>query len=98
MSKKNLILGLLVVLNAVLLAAVVLYGTDGRPAFAQQANISPNYLAVAAEIADSYDALYVLDVADRRLNMFIPSKGGLTRMNLVASRDLNGDFRVQVNP
>jgi len=98
MPGKNLMLGLLVVLNIVLLAAVLFHVSTGRPAYAQPANIASNYLAVAAEVANSYDALYVLDVADRRLHMFIPTKGGQTRLDLVASRDLNGDFRVQVKP
>ena len=100
MPRKNLILGLLVVLNLVLLSAVVIRAVDDRPAFAQQANISSaNYLAVTAQIENDLDALYLIDVADRRLYMIVPSKGGRpVQLQGLASRDLNDDFRVQVTP
>lgn len=99
MPRKNLTLGLLVVVNLVLLSVLLGHAVRGQPAFAQPVNISSDYLAVAAEVQSGLDAVYLIDVADRRLYMLVPSKGGKPmQLEGVATRDLNDDFRVRVAP
>ena len=99
MPRKNLILGLLVVLNAVLLVAVLVRAVPDQAAFAQPVNMPSNYLATSATVTSGLDALYILDTADRRLYMLLPNKQ-LRPIQLegVATRDLTKDFRAAVTP
>ena len=99
MSRKNLILGLLTVLNIVLLAALVVQILPERAAFAQPVDMPANYLAVTATITSGLDALYLVDIADRRLYMLVPNKGARPmQLEGVDTRDLTEDFRAPVAP
>jgi hypothetical protein len=99
MPRKNLILGLLTVVNVVLLAVLVEQILPERAAFAQPVNMPANYLAVTASITAGRDALYIVDVADRRLYMFDPNTATRpVQLRGVAIRDLNEDFRAPAVP
>lgn len=54
--------------------------------------LSGNYLLVAGEIQDQYDALYLLDTTSRNLYAFKYDRGR-RELELVAARDLEADFR-----
>lgn len=97
MSRKNTILVLLVVCNLVLLSAVLLSAMHGPAAYAQQATMPANYIAIAAEVQNGYDAVYLIDLNKRRLNLLLPARGGRTVLELLDSRDLTRDFRVKVH-
>ena len=98
MPRSKLILGMLVVLNVILLAAVLAQVVPGQTAFAQPANISSQYIAVTSEITSGTDALYIIDIPDRRLYFMMPSKGANPQLRGVASRSLTDDFRGQPQP
>ena len=99
MPVKNRILGLLVVVNLVLLSAVLVGALRGQPAYAQRQGLATsNYVAITAEIQSGYDAMYILDLTERRLNVLVPRLGGSPTLELVASRDLKRDFRDKPQP
>lgn len=90
--KRNWLLALLVSVNVALAAAIVLYTAPPKPAFAQAAGLSGNYLAVSGEMQDQWDALYLLDLRTRHLHAFYYDK---SRKELMYSdvRSLERDFR-----
>jgi hypothetical protein len=99
MPSKNLILGLLTVLNLVLLAALIGQTLPARAAFAQPVDMPANYLAATATITSGLDALYLVDIADRRLYMLVPNKGARPiQLEGVDTRDLTEDFRAPAAP
>jgi hypothetical protein len=91
MSKSTAV-ALLVCLNLALLTALCLASYSLPSAAAQGTGLSGNYMVVAGQIQDRYDALYVLDLRARTLHAFYFDKG---RKELVYSdwRDLERDFR-----
>ncbi|MBN2563064.1 MAG: hypothetical protein JXQ75_19235 [Phycisphaerae bacterium] len=94
MTKRALIV-LLVGVNLILLAALILASGWGLPAaYAQAVPLGQNYLIVAAEIRDGVDALYVIDLSQRRMHVFRPNRDQNDRRLLhVGFRDLQRDFR-----
>ena len=55
-----------------------------------------NYLMVAGEINDGVDALYIIDLSQRRLHAFVPNRDMSNRRLFHAGfRDLQRDFRGQ---
>lgn len=98
MPKKTTVLVMLVVLNLVLLSAVLIEATHGKAAFAQQAGLPVNYLAIAGEMQNGYDGVYLIDLDRRQLNLLAPIRGGRTNLELIDARNLTRDFRVKVQP
>lgn len=70
--KKAVILGLICA-NAVLLVALALQSEPPR-AHAQAFRGAADYLAVTGKVARDYDALYVIDLAKRRMLTFTVDK------------------------
>jgi hypothetical protein len=90
--RKTTCLAALICLNLILLTALVFAGTTPRVAAAQSGDASDNYLVVAGEIQEHFDALYVLDVRERMLHTFYFRKG--TRdLDYGGYRHLEQDFR-----
>lgn len=89
---KNLLLAGLVCLNLILLTILCIANYRLPEAVAQGTGLAGNYMIVAGEIQDEYDALYLLDLRARSLHAFYWDKG---RRQLVYSdwRDLERDFR-----
>jgi hypothetical protein len=92
--KKALIVTLVCV-NAGLLAALLL-GT-AQPAQAQ-AYGGADYLVVTAQIAVDWDAVWVLDMAKRRLRAFGFNKQSNRLVPFGGGRDLARDFTPQNRP
>jgi hypothetical protein len=93
MTKRALIV-LLVGVNLVLLATLILATWHLPAANAQPAPLGQNYVMVSGKINDQSDALYVVDVSQRRLHAFIPNRDiNNRRMFYAGYRDLQRDFR-----
>jgi len=93
MTKRALII-LLVGVNLVLLATLILSNWQLPAAHAQAAPVGQNFLVVAAEIKDGADALYVFDLSQRRMHVFVPNRDqNDRRLFHVGFRDLQRDFR-----
>lgn len=91
---KRAIVVLLVGLNLLLASVLVLSSYRLPAAYAQAAPLGQNYLMVAAEIRDGVDGLYVIDLAQRRMHVFIPNRDQVNRRLLHAGwRDLQKEFR-----
>lgn len=89
---KSLWIGILTCANLVLLTGIVLFSTTPSVARAQPTGLAGNYMMVAGEIQDQYDALYIIDLRTRLLHAFYVEK---TNYRFVYSdtRDLERDFR-----
>ncbi len=93
MTKRGLIV-VLVGLNLALGAVLILSTWQPPSAMAQVAPLGQNYAVVAGEIRDGVDALYVLDLSQRRLHVFVPNRDLNNRRLFHAGyRDLQRDFR-----
>lgn len=93
MSKHSLIV-LLVGVNLLLLAIMILAGWSPPAAYGQTVPLGQNYLMVAAEIRDGVDALYLIDLSQRRMHVFTPNRDANDRRIIhVGFRDLQRDFR-----
>jgi hypothetical protein len=93
MSKRAIIV-LLTGANLLLLAVLILANYRLPAAYAQAAPLAQNYLMVAGEIRDSQDALYVIDLASRRLHAFVTNRAQNDRRIFHAGvRDLQREFR-----
>jgi len=93
MNKRTLTT-LLVGLNLTMLAALILAAWRPPVAVAQPVPLASNYLMVAAEIRDGSDALYVFDLAKRRMHVFVPNVDQNNRRLVYEGfRDLERDFR-----
>ncbi len=96
MLTKRVIIAALAGLNFVLLATLLL-GSYSLP----QANAQPraggrsgDFVAVTAQApGQSYDVLWLLDMADRRLHAFYPQDLQSRRLGYGGFRDLQKDFR-----
>jgi hypothetical protein len=92
MTRRAIIL-LLVGINLLLLSTLVLLNT-ATPAHAQVAPLGQNFAMVAGQIRRGVDGLYVLDLAQRRLHLFIPNRDQINRRAIyIGYRDLQKDFR-----
>jgi len=92
-SGKAVALAGLVALNAMLLAAIVLATVPEKQAFAQAAGgLAGQYVVVAGEVQDQFDAVYMIDVRARALHAFTFDRG-TKQLELGDSRDLERDFR-----
>lgn len=91
---KQAIVVLLVGVNLLLAATLILSASHPSAAYAQVAPLGQNYVMVAAEIRDGNDALYVIDLAHRRMHVFVPNRDQTNRRLFHAGwRDLQKEFR-----
>jgi hypothetical protein len=91
MSKQTW-LSLLVCVNLLLLTGIVLASYSPPAALAQATGLAGNYLMVAGEIQNEYDALYIVDLRTRTLHAFYFDKTN-KRLKYSGYRDLERDFR-----
>ncbi len=89
---KSTLLALLICLNLVLLTGIVLALCPLPTAYAQGTGLAGNYMIVAAEIQDSYDALYLIDMKERLLHAFYYDRG-TRKLEYGGLRNLERDFR-----
>ena len=93
MNRHGLIV-LLVGVNLLLLATLIILNASPPPALAQAAPLGQNYAMVASRIRQDMDGLYVLDLSQRRLHLFIPNRDQVNRRAIyMGYRDLQKDFR-----
>lgn len=93
MTKQSLLV-LLVGVNLVLLATLVLWTWELPEARAQTAPLGQNYVMVAGQIRTGVDALYVIDLAQRRMHVFLPNRNQASRTVFHGGwRDLQKEFR-----
>ena len=78
--------------GAPLLPARAFAAEEPPPPVAPPAALSGRYLAVAGEMQDQYDAVYLLDTKNRAIHVFVFDRS-MRRLNYVAARDLDTDFR-----
>lgn len=91
---KRAVIVLLVGLNLLLAATLILTASRPPAAYAQAAPLGQNYLMVAGEIRNALDGLYVIDLAQRRIHVFVPNRDQTNRRIFHAGwRDLNKEFR-----
>ncbi len=93
---KQVIFVALVCLNAALLVALV-FIANAPPAQAQVIGGGANYLVLTAMAADSYDALYVLDLATHQLTVWDFQRTN-NRLRLLDRRQLLRDFGTPKTP
>ncbi len=93
MNKRPFIV-LLVGVNLILLTALILTTWRLPEAHAQAVPLGQNYLIVAGEVRDGVDALYIVDLSQRRMHVFMPTRDqNDRRLYHVGFRDLQRDFR-----
>lgn len=93
MTKRSIIV-LLVGLNLTLLATLILFSYSPPAAYAQAAPLGQNYLMVAGQIRSGVDALYVIDLSQRRIHVFLPNRNQASRTIFHEGyRDLQKEFR-----
>jgi hypothetical protein len=91
---KRAIIVLLVGVNLLLAATLILSTYRPSAAYAQAAPLGQNYLMVAGELRDGWDGLYIVDLAQRRMHVFVPNRDQNDRRLFHAGwRDLQKDFR-----
>lgn len=90
--KKNFLVSLLVCLNMVLLTGMILASYSPPAANAQTVGLAGNYLMVAGEIQDGYDAMYLIDLRNQTLHAFYYDRGP-NKLAYGQYRDLRRDFR-----
>lgn len=90
---KSWCLTALVCLNLVFLTGLVMATTSPPAANAQVATgLSKNYMVVTGEVQDQYDAVYLVDMATKKLYAFTWDRGR-KQLTLVSGRELRRDFR-----
>ncbi len=95
--KRNITISLLICVNLILFTSIVFFSYSLPEANAQSTSLANDYMVVAGEIQDGYDALYMLDGRTRLLHVFYYDRG--TRMLKYAGwRDLERDFRNNRTP
>lgn len=72
---KTTCLTVLVCLNLILVTAILLLASPPRAALAQGAGLADNYMMVAGEVQDDFDALYIIDVRERTMHTFFFRRG-----------------------
>lgn len=90
--KRQSWIALLVCLNVILATGILLSNYSPPTALAQGAGLSGNYMLVAGEIQDQYDALYIIDLRSRNIHAFYYDKT-TKKLSFAGSRDLEKDFR-----
>jgi hypothetical protein len=88
--KRFLIIGLVVV-NLVLLAALTL-ASDPPKAYGQSMRGATDYLVVTGRYESGYDALYVIDLAKRKMIYLLFDKTNKRMQAYTPARKLRVDF------
>lgn len=90
---KNTLLGVLLCANIALAAGILLQTTSPKSALAQvTTGLAGDYLVVAGEVQDQFDAVYLLDVKTQYLHALTWDRGK-KELEYVGSRKLDRDFR-----
>lgn len=89
---RDALIAVLVALNALLLAALFYSATPIKAANAQAVNLTGNYMVVAGEIQDQFDALYMIDARAHVLHAFTYDRGR-RQLEYIDARNLDRDFR-----
>lgn len=89
--KRSIVAGL-VGLNVLLLAGIVLSGYSLPAAFAQRSGASSNFVAVTARVDANYDALFLVDLGNRKLHCFTPNRDRTGDVQYAGQRNLERDF------
>lgn len=90
---KATCLTVLICLNLALLTGLVFATTSPPIANAQAATgLSKNYMIVTGEVQNEYDAVYLVDMATKKLYAFTWDRGR-RQLKLVSGRELRRDFR-----
>ena len=89
---KRSIITALVGLNLFLLATLVLSVYSPPKAFAQRRGAAQDYVAVTCRADKDYDALYIVDLAERALHCFVPNRDRSGRVVYGGVRSLATDF------
>jgi hypothetical protein len=92
LTKRGVIVAL-AGLNLVLLAAIILSVWSPPAAYAQRIGGSANFIAVTCEADESYDVFYLVDLPNRALHAYVPSRKQDGTIEYVGSRNLERDFR-----
>jgi hypothetical protein len=97
MQTKDIILVALICVNVSLAAvALILYVGDVEPAaHAADSMRYGDYVMVSGPIADTREAVLIIDVVAKRANLYVPSAGTTAAgvaWELKDSRDLSADF------
>lgn len=90
--RKRTVLSMLIFVNAALVAALLMSAYPTPRAYAQGTGLGGNYLIVAGQIRDQFDALYMLDLRSRILHAFMFNSGN-KQLEYVDSTSLDRDFR-----
>lgn len=89
---KSMVIAALVCVN-LLLATTLALGSYSLPAaHAQGAGLSGNYMVVAGEVQDGYDAIYLIDLQTRMLHVLYHDRGA-RQLEYGGNRNLEVDFR-----
>ena len=91
MSKPTCV-SLLICLNLMLLTGIVLVSYSPPAALAQGTSLANDYMVVAGEIQNEYDALYIVDLRNRLMHVLYFEKGRKI-LQYAGGRDLEQDFR-----
>ncbi|HEY3244312.1 MAG TPA: hypothetical protein VGM03_13280 [Phycisphaerae bacterium] len=93
LSKRGLVV-MLAILNGLLLLGLILSVTGLPGAYAQLGGPRPgDFIAVTAEASSGVsDALYIIDVPEHKLHLFIPEGPQTHKLAYMGSRDLEKDF------
>ena len=92
MLTKRTVIAALVAINAILFATL-LFTADWIPqARAQRRGAAFDYVAVTARADNNYDALYILDLPQRKLHAFLPNRNRSGQVAYAGNRDLAADF------
>lgn len=80
-------------INVILATALILASQPSTPAFAQRGARAGGFVSVTARASgQSYDVLYVLDPAGRKLYGYYPAGGRGGNLTATPPRDLAQDF------
>jgi len=91
---RNTIIVILVGINLFLLAGILLAISSPPVAMAQRVGGAGNYLVVTGQVQDGYDALYLIDLSQRRLHAATVNRNN-KRIEFQDMRDLSLDFRAR---
>jgi len=96
MNKRSIIV-ILVGLNLFLLSALMLTAASPARAMAQRIGGAGNFLTLTNKIDADIDALFLVDLPDRKLHAFAPQRDEGGRLAYIGGRDLEEDFRTAGN-
>lgn len=92
MVTKRSIITALVGLNLLLLAGLIFSTYSPTAAFAQRRGAAADYVAVTCRADEDYDALYMIDLAERNLHCFVPNRDRKGGILYAGGRNLAADF------